>query len=605
MASRLTQRAASYIWPLVAFVLVVLILYVGKPVLVPLALAILLTFILAPVVFGIQRIGLPRLPAVLLVVTLTLLAFAGVGWVLGTQVQRLARELPSQRGRIEQKLEKLRGSGQGPVAGLFKMLGEIVHGKTEQQKAVETNPGPPQKVVIVHPEESSSGQQLLETVSPVLEPLADAGLILVLVVFMLIRREDLRNRVISLLGHTHLIGTTRVIVDTAQRLSRFLLTQFLINVSIGVLFACGLLIFGVEYAFLWGALLTILRFVPYIGAYIALAFPLLLSFASSEGFTQPIEVLVLFGVLELVTANVVEPLLFGHGTGVSPIALLVAAAFWAWVWGPIGLVLSTPLTVCLVVLGQHVDRLRFLALVLGDEPALEPHASYYQRLLARDKDEAAQVVTDYAKAQPAARVFDDVLVPALVLARRQRKQGSLAPEDEEYILNATHEILDTVEPVNAGKAESAADEKAEPTASPVLVVGCPAHNQAEELCLAMLGRLLQPDGYDVQALSTRTLPTDVEATIERRHPALVFIAVMPPGGLMQASYLCRRLHKRFSDMPIVVGYWGHTRHYDRLLRRLRKAGASYVTTSLAQTRSQLEALASPPVRPTPAMVPQS
>ena len=465
---------------------------------------------------------------------------------------------------------------------------------------------PPQRVVVVQPAEaSSSGQQLLETVSPILEPLAEAGLIFVLVVFMLIRREDLRNRVIGLLGHAHLTGTTRVIVDAAQRVSRLLLTQLLINVTIGVLFACGLWIFGVEYAFLWGFLLTILRFVPYIGAYIALAFPLLVSFASSAGYVQPIEVAVLFGVLELVTSNVVEPLLFGHGTGVSPLALLVAAAFWAWVWGPIGLVLSTPLTVCLVVLGQHVDRFSFLALVLGDEPALEPHVSYYQRLLARDKEEAAQVVTDYARVQGAARAYDDVLLPAMVFARRHRKHGSLTPEDEAYILEATHAIIETVDSLpSQGATETPAD-KPQTTAAPVLVVGCPAHHEAEELCLAMLGRLLRPDGFDVQARSTRTLPTDVETTIERESPALVFIAVVPPGGLVQAGYLCRRLRKRFPDLPIVVGYWGNPRQYDRLLVRLRKAGASYVTTSLAQTRSQFQALTSAPVSRVPVGVPRA
>ena len=237
---------------------------------------------------------------------------------------------------------------------LLQMIREIGKGQTEASAAAAAA-APKEKVVVVQPQEASSLEQLASAAGPVLEPLAQAGLVVVLVIFMLIKREDLRNRVIGLLGHGRLTGTTHVLADAAQRLSRFLLTQVLINLGFGVLFAFGLFFIGVPYAFLWGFLAVVLRFVPYIGSVVAVAFPLILAFAIAPGWTQPILVAALFAVLELITANVVEPLLFGHGTGVAPIALLVAAAFWTWVWGPIGLVLSTPLTVCLVVLGQHAS----------------------------------------------------------------------------------------------------------------------------------------------------------------------------------------------------------------------------------------------------------
>jgi hypothetical protein len=338
--------------------------------------------------------------------------------------------------------------------------------------------------------------------------------------------------------------------------------------------------------------------VPYIGSWVAAAFPLLLAFAIGPTWTEPILVLVLFLGLELVTANVVEPLLFGHGTGVSPIALLVAAAFWTWIWGPLGLVLSTPLTVCLVVLGQHVPRLRFLAVLLGDEPPLEPHVSYYQRLLARDREEAKQVAAEHAKTTGPEHVYDDVLLPALSLARRDRKQAGLTAEDETFIYETTKELLDNPGPeAPAEKTEAngspAAIENPMERGAEVLVIGCPAHHQAEEVSLHMLARLLEAEGYRLAVASTRALPGELEAQIEKECPALVVLAILPPGGLEQARYLCKRLRKRFATLPIVVGYWGDERHYDSILMRLRAAGASYVTTSLLQTRTQVRALAKP------------
>jgi predicted PurR-regulated permease PerM/CheY-like chemotaxis protein len=601
--SRSAARS-SYLRPLVALVLIVAILYVAKPVIVPLALAALLTFVLTPVVTAIQRRGLPRVPAVLLTALLTFALFGLVGWVVGVQVQNLARELPTHRKEIDAKIASLRGSGQGAFAKLLAMFREIGKGETEADAAAQEAPAK-EKVVVAQPQEASSFEQLAAVAGPVLEPLAQAGLVVILVVFMLIKREDLRNRVIGLLGHGRLTGTTRVLVDSTQRVSRFLLTQLLINIGFGVLFALGLFFLGVPYAFLWGFLAVLLRFVPFLGSWVALAFPLVLAFAIAPTWTQPVLVLALFGLLELVTANVVEPLLFGHGTGVTPIALLVAAAFWTWIWGPLGLVLSTPLTVCLVVLGQHVRRLRFLALLLGDEPALKPHASYYQRLLARDQEEAKQVAAEYAQASGPENVYDDVLLPALVLARRDRKQGGLGADDEEFVYAVTKEALDGpalgASPAEAeppadtpGGQAGAAAEPLEPEPTATLVFGCPAHHEAEELSLHMLAELLRPDGYRVEVVSTKALPGEVEDRVEREGPALLFVAILPPGGFVQARYLCKRMRKRFPRLPIVVGYWGDERHYDRVLVRLRSAGASYVTTSLRQSRSQILALSPRP-----------
>jgi hypothetical protein len=407
---------------------------------------------------------------------------------------------------------------------------------------------------------------------------------------------------IGLVGHGRLMGTTRVLVESAQRVSRFLLTQTLINVGFGFLFACGLLAIGVPYALLWGGLAVVLRFVPFIGSMIAAGFPLVLAFAVAPGWTSPLLVLALVVALELVTANVAEPLLIGHGTGVSPIALLVATAFWTWVWGPIGLVLATPLTVCLVVLGQNFTPLRYFALLLGSTPALEPRLAYYQRLLAHDAHEARQIADKQANERGLDHVCDDVLLPALALARLDRKYAGLSVEDEAFVFQSTNEILlnlawpllPSSRSSPAGDVDRRLDSPHDVAGHGVLVLGCPAHHEAEEISVSMLAQLLKADECRVELISTRALPADVEVRVEKEDPALVFIAILPPGGFPQARYLCKRLRKRFANLPIVVGYWGPVRHYDKVLVRLRAAGASYVTTSLLQSRSQIRAIVDQP-----------
>jgi predicted PurR-regulated permease PerM len=610
MATRRASLGSSNLYLLIALVMVVGILYVGKAVIVPLAFAVLLTFILTPVVSALQRCGLGRVPAALGAVVLAFLLFGVLGWGVAIQIDQLARELPDNKEKIKTKIADLRGTAEGPFAKLFEMYREL-RAEPEKQSGMSKDAAAKEtQVVVVRPEESSGVEQLGNAVGPVLEPLATAGLVVVLVVFMLIKREDLRNRVLSLLGHGHLTGTTRVIVDAAQRLSRFLLIQVLVNVAFGVVFGTGLLVLGVPYALLWGFLTAVLRFVPYVGALFAVAFPLVLSFALSPGWGQLVGVLVFFAVLDLTVANVVEPLLFGHSTGVTPVALLVAAAFWIAVWGPIGLVLSTPLTLCLVVLGQHVPRLKFFALLLGDEPALEPHASYYQRLLARDKGEAQQVIDQQVKACGIEKVCDEVLLPAPVLARRDRKRAGLTIEDEAFIFETTKEILAHLEtPPTATPAIEPASGPASPLSEEalptVLILGCPAHDEAEELSLHMLALLMKSDGCRVETVSTRVLPSEVVARIRDEKPALVLlITIMPPGGLVQARYLCKRLRKQFKRLPLIVGYWSETAHFDRLLVRLRAAGASYVTTSIMQTRRQILALVGP-VGPAPPAKPCS
>jgi predicted PurR-regulated permease PerM len=573
------RSSVSYLRILWGTGLVVAILYLGKPLLVPLALAVLFTFILTPLVVTVQRSGLPRVPSVLLVLFVALFVAGLIGWGVGAQLNKLARDLPTHTEEVRQKIGHLREAGSDRFSRLFRMYHDV--GETDAAKASQSAAVAPP--IVVQSASPAAIENFSTLAGVILEPIATALLVMILVAFMLIRREDLRNRVIGLLGHGQLTGTTRVTVEAAQRLSRFLLAQLSINASFGLVFGAALFVIGVPYSLLWGLFMALLRFVPYVGPWTAAVGPILLSFAIFPDWAHPVLVLTVFVGLEIITSNVVEPVVMGRSTGVSPVALLVAAAFWIWVWGPVGLFLSTPLTACMVVLGQHVPRFRFLATLLDDQPALEPHVSYYQRLLAGDRNEATQLVAEYGSNCTDVEVFDGVLLPTLLRTRRDRKHAGLTADDENFIFDSAQQVIDQF------AAKACEGEAARSPAAP-LIFACPAHHRAEELSLAMLAQALKALNCRVEITSTRTLPVDLESKLAAEPPALVFIAVLPPGGLIQARYLCKRLRKSFPDLKIIVGFWGRVRNFDRLLVRLRASGANYVTTSIAQSRGQIGAL---------------
>ena len=418
---------------------------------------------------------------------------------------------------------------------------------------------------------------------------------LVFVVFILLEREDLRDRLIRVVSHGRYTVTTRAIDDATTRISRYMLAQSMVNGSYGVIIGIGLAVIGLTVGHgvlfpsfvLWGLLSATLRFIPYLGAWIAASFPIVLSLAVYPGFSVFVAVVILLAGIELITNNVMEPWLYAASTGLSTMAVLIAAVFWTWLWGPVGLLLSTPLTVCIVVLGKHVAQLKFLDVLLGDQAALPPAVSFYQRLLAGDRSEAMSIVKDVARERGGEFVADDVLIPSLLMARRDRRDDDLTVEKENLLLEQMTQLV----------AQLRTD--APSSDLPTGVLGVPAHHRAEELPLNMLSELLGKDHIRMDMTSTRMLPSEVETAIGREQPGVVFIAVLPPGGIVQARYLCRRLHRRFPELKIVVGYWGKARNFDQLLVRFRSAGASYVTTSLLQARSQIAALLPRVAEPAP------
>ena len=378
------------------------------------------------------------------------------------------------------------------------------------------------------------------------EIMASLFLALVLVLFMLIKREDLRNRFIKLVGHDRMSFTTKAVDEVSLRISRYIIMQAIVNGTVGLALAIGLFLIGVKYAFLWGFLAAMLRYVPYVGIWLAALFPILLSLAMFDGWWESLAVIGLFLVLELVTGNLIEPWVLGQSMGVSEVALLVIAAFSAFLWGPVGLILAAPLTVCLAVLGKYVPSLGFLDILLGDQPALKTAASYYQRLLARDRDEAVNLVLAYLESETADQVYDELLIPALTYARRDRARGELTESDEQFIHQTTEEILQILAkrrtattPVESNGVPR--ERSPEPARPAVRIMGCPAQDEADRLALAMLQQLLDPARWQTEVTAVDVLTAELACRVAADGPALVCIGSLPPGGLAHSRYLCKRL----------------------------------------------------------------
>ncbi len=387
------------------FVLIIASLYWAQAVLIPVALAILLTFLLSPVAGALERIALGRLPSVILIVVLTFSLLGGIGWIVTLQFESLANELPTYRKNIRQKIADIREAGKGGALEKLHKTAEDVKEqfqKKDEPARVQEKP----REVVVKAEESSTFWPVPPAVGPTVERFASAGLVIVLVIFMLIYREDLRNRLIRLIAYGRLTVTTKALEEAGDRISHYLLMQTIINASFGLAIGSAFFLISLPYAVLWGFLAAVLRFIPYIGPFSVAIMPSALSLAVFQGWLWPIVVVGLFLVLELLNNMVLEPLLYGESAGVSKVGLLVAIAFWTWLWGPVGLVLATPLTVCVVVLGKYVPQLDFIGVLMSDQPAMESNISYYQRLLAMDQAEAAEIVEEHLKTHPQEQLFD-------------------------------------------------------------------------------------------------------------------------------------------------------------------------------------------------------
>jgi predicted PurR-regulated permease PerM len=595
------QRNLAILTGTVLVVVIVGCLYWAQEILIPLALAIYLAIVLTPLVTGLQRRGLGRVLAVLLVTAGGTILLGGVVWAVAHEFTALVRELPAYKKNIQEKVHSLRDVGAGtPFSSVTRMMRDILgEDESNAAKAAQAQRGENGAELPIRPapveiqaEANAWLSRLPSFLGSLAETLAALVLTFVLVIFMLLKREDLRNRVIRLAGRDQIAVTTKALDEATQRISRFLLTQAIGNASFGLVLSIGLLVIGIPYALLWGFLAALLRYLPYIGTWIAAILPLLLSIAVSETWFPPFFVLALFGTLEVVYSNAIEPRILGRSMGVSEVALLVAAAIWAFLWGPIGLLLSNPLTVCLVVLGKYVPQMEVFNVLMGDEPALAPEVTFYQRLLARDEDEALQLVKQQHQNESAEQVYDELIIPALCIAKRDRERDELTDDDEQFILQATRRIVEDLGEQIVGKpapeASSTAPKNGEALAAHKLcVLGCPARDEADELALAMFRQLLEPAKWEIEIAATEMLSAELVARAEAERPALICISSLPPGGLSQARYLCKRLRAKLPETKILVGRWGLTQGLDQNREQLREAGANEVDDTLLATRQFL------------------
>jgi hypothetical protein len=437
-------------------------------------------------------------------------------------------------------------------------------------------------------------------VPPFLVFFVDAGLVLVLLLFMLIAHRDLRDRLFRLIGYSRVTVTTKALDEAGQRISRALRMQATVNITYGSAVGLGLFCLGVPYALMWGLFAAMLRFIPYVGPVLGALMPMALSMAVFTGWMKPLLVGGLFMLLEIVTNMLLEPLLYGRGTGVSQVAILMSVVFWAWLWGPVGLLLATPLTVCLGVLGKYVPYLTFLDVLLSDEPVTDLNR-YYQRLVARDQDGATEIIEELLETQTLLDVYENVVIPVLYYTKQDQLRDSLTADEAHAIYQATHELIDDLTAQDAASAEAVVSISEEDTVailpSPIHILGCPAHDEADEVALQMLQKVLDPRRFETEVTKVGLLAAEVLALVEQRAPTLVCIGMVPPGGFAQTRYLCKRLRARFPNLPIVVGCWGDTQDEAEILTRLRLDTLAQVGTTLTKTRQQIIQVPPPPIPP--------
>jgi predicted PurR-regulated permease PerM len=584
-----TQRKSPMDHPAVVTFLILAIIAamsLAAEVLKPLALAVLLSFALAPLAGFFERRRLPRALAVLLTVALALGTLSGIGYVVVRQLSRLTYELPTYQD-IQKKVDFLTPSDDTAFHRAQTVAGDVA--RSLDTPVIAGHEAMDVRVV----EEPTFRQRLQSAVGPSLEFIGVGTFVLILVVFMLMKREVVGDRIVQLFGQRQINLTTRTMGEIGQRISRYLAMITLVNAGYGLTIGLGLWVFGVPYAVLWGCLAAMMRFIPYVGAAVSFLLPLVFSVGHFPGWKQPLEVIVLFGVVE-VALSYLEPVIYGKATGVSALGLLVAVMFWAWLWGLLGILLSTPMTLCLAVLGKYVPSLGFFATILGEDAELDQDIRFYQRLVSLDQDGATAVVDAALKDRPRVEVFDQILVPALSLAGRDAARGELEESDMAFIRRVIGEILDDME----GTEDTGLKTPAEPgdgmpglangnlVSPPFEVAGVAASSSSDALALRMLGQILAPSKCTLLILEGAGSPMQLAERVAEKSPAMVVLSHLPPEALAQARYQVRRLRSRFAGLPIVVGRWGEAGS-DAASQGLFGVGATRVAFTLADARDQI------------------
>ncbi|MBC8074029.1 MAG: AI-2E family transporter [Deltaproteobacteria bacterium] len=511
--------------------LIVGVLWVAQTVLMPLAFGMVLAFLLTPVVRWFERLRFPRALAVAGTMTVALAAVGVFGWVVMLQVGELSGEIGQYASSLEHKLAEVRRHPGGTIDRLEQTVETVSAELDDSDSDSDATRARPVRVV---PEHVSGLTTLRENFEPVLAPLAALVLVLVLVSFMLGRREDVRDRVIRLLGPDNVTTTTRLIDDAFSAVSRFLFVQTLLNTTVGVLVTLGLWWIGVPYAALWGALTAVLRFVPYLGTLVAMALPAVVAFATTPGLDATLATIGVFALLDVSFGYFIEPLVIGRHGGVSSLALLVSAVFWTWIWGPVGLAVATPLTLCIAVLGRQMPQLEWLGVLLGDAPPRAGEVSEKQRVRGRDRDEAQALNPREREVIGETRVMDEILIPALCWLVRDQQRAEISDDDAKFVGESTKVILAMLEP-------------AAPVAGEMRWVAIAARPCGDPLL-----QMLRVCGATAELPSSNLLSAELLDELARDPPAMVCITALSSSGSTHARRLCRRIRTRLPEIELLV-----------------------------------------------------
>jgi predicted PurR-regulated permease PerM len=563
-------------------------LYFARPVLEPIALAVLLSLLLAPAVRWLHLLGVGRNAAVVATVLFAFIVILGFAAAIGEQVIGLVRNLPQYEENLSAKIRTLNGV---PGAGMLGRATQVFHDLASQLEgstaarvpAPAAAPGNAAPVPVeIRQNEPALLQLLRNVIGPMLLPVAEAGLVLVFVIMFLLKREDLRDRLLRLAGARDLHRTTAAMNEAAERVSNYLLAQLAVGLCYGLPVGIGLAVIGIPNAPLWGLLGVVLRFVPYLGGPLTAVVPCALAIAVDPGWGLFFWTVLLFAAAEAITANFIEPWIYGRTTGLSSVAVVAAATFWTWLWGPVGLLLATPLTVCLVVLGRYLPPLRFLDILLGNQPVLSPQESFYQRLLARDPEEATEQAEEFAKEKSIEAFFDEVAIPALVLAQADSDRGVLAGNHRAVIAEGFAAILDNL--AEDGLVEP---EESEGQGPPVACLA--ARNELDLAAAWLLQHLLRLRGHRAVVFSPDALSTFNLDRLPLRGAAIVCLSLVSTNSTARARYLVRRIRRRARRARLMIGFWGQDQGDFPAAEVIVATAADGVVTSLAAAIAEIEA----------------
>jgi len=568
--------------PVILLTLVLLGLYFARDVLIPLAMAVTLNFLLAPAVIFFERMKVRRVSAVVLVVFMAVLVAGGLGYIVARQVIGVVNELPNYRQHIASKLAELNMPAEGRFGQTVKSI-EVI-GETLSS---ENGTGAKAMPVRVIPPAESASRRLGELLRPVAGPLATLGMVLIFTIYMLLKREDLRNRLLLLAGVSRLNLMTQALNEAAERISRFLVMNVLVNVSFGIVFAIGLYLLKVPNATLWGALLAMLRMVPYAGTMIAGFATVGYTLAYFDSWWHPLGVFLLFAGLEMVVSNFVEPYFYGRNTGISALALVTMAIVWTLLWGWAGLVVSTPLTVCLIVFGRYVPQMSFLHILLGEEAELAPEAHFYERLLATDQAEAHNIADRFLEGHGLVNLYDEVVMPALIMTEQDRHKGVLDDVRSSYLFQSAMELVAELTDYKSPLVSEGCDpDGVSAKTNPVVCV--PAGDQADEIAATMLAQLLEQCGHKTLLLPAAALVPEILARLAEEPGTILCISAVPPFAFAQARTLALRLRQSLPENRMLIGLWTSGTDRDVLRERFGQGHPDFVVATLREALAQIK-----------------